>query len=543
MYLSYYDLIIKPFQINTDPRFLWMGEKHKEALSILKYGILDSRGFLLLTGDVGTGKTTLINALIRSLGDQIVVATVPDPGLEQLEFFNYVAQVFGMKQAFQTKGSFLVSFRNFLYDAYADGKKVLLIVDEAQRLNPDLLEEIRLLSNIEKEDQKLLNIFFVGQIEFNNFLLEPRNRALRQRITLNFNIDPLSQSETRQYIEHRLLIAGSTRKIFSPDAFQEIYNFSRGYPRLINIICDHALLTGFVEENEKIKLKTIKECARELSIPSADRKFVEGRKKEFDRGNHTSSFKFSNLSFKRISAYSLTLFLLAFISLLFLWPERMNSYFSVLTRLFGHDPAVRSPLNADNKLPKAANGKKNPITFQKVLPPSTGGLSTEDVSTGSASTNQAALSKKAPDPTSRQGSLKRAIRGGSRETGEDSNPKPFDTSRDLIRNQKFVVYYDFNSNDLSKEATQMLDGLAKKIIANPTLKIDVKGYTDASGNYTYNQKLSEFRANIVKSYLMAKGVEAANITTVGLGPGNPAGGGNIKQDSKASRRVEIELHF
>jgi general secretion pathway protein A len=278
MYLSYYNLNEKPFQISTDPKFLWLGEKHKEALAILTYGILDNKGFLLLTGDVGTGKTTIINTLLNNLDDDIIAAHVPDPDLEHLDFFNFVANVFSIDKKFSTKGEFLNHLSKFLHDAYSKNKKALLIIDEAQRLKPELLEEIRLLSNIERQDTKLLNIFFVGQEEFNKILIEPENRALRQRITINYYIEPLTENETKEYIKHRLNIAGSEKNIFSSSAIREIFFFSKGFPRLINIICDLALLTGYVKEQKTINELIIKECAKELQIPTE--KAIEDDKKK-----------------------------------------------------------------------------------------------------------------------------------------------------------------------------------------------------------------------------------------------------------------------
>ena len=268
MYLEHYGLKVKPFQISADPRFLWLGSKHKEALAILKYGIFDNRGFLLLSGDVGTGKTTLIHALIRDLGDDTVVATVPDPGLELMDFYRYIARAFGLQAPFETKEKFLEVFKAFLLHNESQNKKVLLIIDEAQRLTSDLLEEIRLLSNIEKDYTKLLNIFFVGQNEFNDIILKQKNRPLRQRITINYNIDPLEQHEVMEYINFRLGVAGCKDPLFTGDAVKEVFAFSEGYPRLINIVCDHALLTGFVQGLARITGSIVSECAEELSIRS-----------------------------------------------------------------------------------------------------------------------------------------------------------------------------------------------------------------------------------------------------------------------------------
>ena len=266
MYLSYYNLASKPFQMSTDPDFLWLGEKHKEALATLKYAIIENKGILAMTGDVGTGKTTLINALIQSLGDDTLVATIYDPSLGVLEFFNIVSNAFDMGRTFHGKGEFLIYFKQFLKEVRAQNKKVLLIIDEAQTISNELLEEVRLLSNLEDEYVRLLNIFFVGQDEFVDILKEYKNRALRQRITLSYYIKPLTLSETESYIRHRLNIAGAKAHIFSSDAVQEIFSFSSGYPRLINIICDHALLSGYVRELLIITADMIKECKEELQI-------------------------------------------------------------------------------------------------------------------------------------------------------------------------------------------------------------------------------------------------------------------------------------
>ncbi|UCD31119.1 MAG: AAA family ATPase, partial [Desulfobacterales bacterium] len=266
MYLSHYDLNAYPFQMSTDPKFLWLGEKHKEALATLKYAIFENKGVIALTGDVGTGKTTLINALIEDLGDDIVVTTIYDPGLEMLEFFNIVAVAFSMGVTFTNKGQFLIHFRQFLQKAREQKKKVLLIIDEAQRIGPELLEEVRLLSNLEAEHIRLLNIFFIGQNEFVDILQEDVNRALRQRIAINYEIQPLTVKETESYVKHRLRIAGAKTSIFTQVSIQEIYAFSSGYPRLINIICDHALLSGFVNGVKSIDSDIIRECRKELQI-------------------------------------------------------------------------------------------------------------------------------------------------------------------------------------------------------------------------------------------------------------------------------------
>ena len=266
MYESFYGLTKKPFQITTDPSFLWMGKKHREALSTLKYGVMDNKGFLLLTGEVGTGKTTLINRLVQDIDGKAYTAKIPDPGLSKYDFYRMVSRYFGLPIEVRTKSDFLEPFSRFLNDAHEEKKSVLLLIDEAQRLKHDLMEEIRLLSNLERQDAKLLNIFFVGQSEFNSILLQPENRALMRRITITYNIDPLDQSETCEYIRHRLKTAGAGYDIFSSAAMEAVFEFSRGYPRQINIICDLAMFFSSQVSRRTISRKIVRQCRERISF-------------------------------------------------------------------------------------------------------------------------------------------------------------------------------------------------------------------------------------------------------------------------------------
>jgi general secretion pathway protein A len=268
MYLKHYKLKVKPFDLSPRPDLLWLGEKHKEALSVLEYGIHHNMGFVLLTGEVGVGKTALIRRLISSLDAQTLVAHITDPDLDNSDFFKILADHFNLERNFVSKGEFLIAFEKFLRQTHAANKKVLLIVDEAQRLNNVLLDQIRVLSNIELDDRKLISIFLVGQPELKKILFDDLNRAFRQRIAINYNIETLSESETAQYIEHRLAMAGATDQIFQPDAIRQIHRYSQGHPRLINIICDYALLTGYSAGVETIDAALITECKQDLAIDS-----------------------------------------------------------------------------------------------------------------------------------------------------------------------------------------------------------------------------------------------------------------------------------
>jgi type II secretory pathway predicted ATPase ExeA len=270
MYLSFYGLQQKPFPVSTNPSFVWLGKMHKKVLAILQYGILQDQGFLVLTGDVGTGKTTLVNALINTLGDDVAVAKVPDPGLELIDFLNYISHAFGMDKRFACKEDFLIHFDRFLQGSAAAGKKVLLIIDEAQRLNSALLEEIRQLSNIEEHQTKVLNILFAGQNLFNDFLQESGNRALSQRIAINAAIGPLSIDDTADYIRQSLKIAGAEKDIFSTDALRNVHEFSGGFLRRINIICDHAMFLGYLQGRKTVTVDMVRECAEDLCLPDVE---------------------------------------------------------------------------------------------------------------------------------------------------------------------------------------------------------------------------------------------------------------------------------
>lgn len=253
MYTSFYKLRKKPFEMNSELSFLWLGKNHEKAFSVLQYGIRHNNGLLLLVGHAGTGKTLLIKAFIQSLGKggegaegvgDVEYAVIEDPRLERIDFYNAIARGFGLKAVFTSKVEFLLQFSQFLHEAAGKDKKVLLLVDDCHLLSQEMLEELRLLSNIEKAGAKLINIFFVGQPEFDNMLLQQKNRALRQRLTLSAELKSLTVEETDSYIRHRLKIAGTEAPLFVAEAVQVIHRFSQGIPLYINAICDRVLENG-----------------------------------------------------------------------------------------------------------------------------------------------------------------------------------------------------------------------------------------------------------------------------------------------------------
>jgi type II secretory pathway predicted ATPase ExeA len=270
MYTSFYNLKEKPFNLTPSPRFLYLGETHKEALSLLTYGVMERKGFVLLTGEVGTGKTTIVQTLLGDLNSSVKYVSLSNPTLSAKDFLFYVASGLGLKTQFESKGSFLIHFENFLQTLLHQQQNVLLIVDEAQKLSLTLLEEIRLLSNMETADEKLINIFLVGQPELNQKLSHPECRPLLQRISIRYHINPLHMTETESYIKTRLKLAGARdTKLFSKKVIRAIHSYARGYPRMINILCDNALLLGYSNGKKHITVEMIEECYNDLQLPES----------------------------------------------------------------------------------------------------------------------------------------------------------------------------------------------------------------------------------------------------------------------------------
>ncbi|UCH08680.1 MAG: Flp pilus assembly complex ATPase component TadA [Deltaproteobacteria bacterium] len=272
MYTAFYDLKEKPFNLTPSSRFLYLGESHREALNMLRYGVMERKGFILLTGEIGTGKTTMIQALLTTLDDSVRCIYLSNPLLTVEEFMDYLAfSAFKKKVHFRSKADFLVEFEEFLGECLRDQTNVILIIDEAQRLSFELLEEIRLLSNMETGDEKLINIFLVGQPELNDRLREQRCLPLLQRISMRYHIPPLDLEGTRGYVATRLKIAGAKDpgSIFSTSAVKELHDCSQGYPRMINILADNALLLGYSQGKKSITASMVKHCHDDMRLDDA----------------------------------------------------------------------------------------------------------------------------------------------------------------------------------------------------------------------------------------------------------------------------------
>jgi general secretion pathway protein A len=268
MYEQFYGLNENPFSVTPNPQYVYLGENHREALAQLLYGVREKKGFIVITGEVGTGKTTLLHYLLNKMSESNHARTafLFNPKLTVRDFIQYILRDLGIDATRGTKTDYLQILHQYLLDAYQKNENVVLIVDEAQGLNPELLEEIRLLSNFETSTSKLLQIVLVGQPELNKTLMQPGFRQLKQRINMRYHLHPLSGPETKAYIEKRLRVAGARQPIFTEDALKEIYRKSRGVPRLINILCDNALLSGYALEKKLVNHDLIREAAEDLKL-------------------------------------------------------------------------------------------------------------------------------------------------------------------------------------------------------------------------------------------------------------------------------------
>jgi general secretion pathway protein A len=267
MYTSFFGLSEKPFAITPDPRYLYLSERHAEALAHLLYGINESGGFIQLTGEVGTGKTTVVRTLLSRVPHHADVAVILNPRVTPVEFLLTICEELGLPIAEADRNSvkqMVDALNQRLLSAHAEGRRVIVIVDEAQNLSAEVLEQVRLLTNLETPTQKLLQIILIGQPELRELLDRNDLRQLAQRITGRYHLKPLSREETQGYVRHRLRVAGASGEIFTPGALRELHRLSAGIPRVINVSCDRALLGAYTQETRKVSAALVRQAAGEV---------------------------------------------------------------------------------------------------------------------------------------------------------------------------------------------------------------------------------------------------------------------------------------
>src|SRR5437870_2186922 len=268
MYKEFFGLRANPFNVNPDPRYLFLTRHTEEALACLTYGIQSRKGFVLLSGEVGTGKTTLINKLLEWLRlQQVATAFIFNARMNVPQFLDYMMADFGIPCDSRTKSQVLLRLYNWLLDRYRAGETAVLIVDEAQSLSDEVLEEIRMMTSLETFTEKLLQIVLVGQPELEQRLKQPHLRQLRQRLTLRAKTHPLSLEETKAYVAQRLRIAGSNgQQVFEPEALLDIHRYSHGIPRVVNLICEHCLVSAFVDQQKLVSPAIVEAVARDFDL-------------------------------------------------------------------------------------------------------------------------------------------------------------------------------------------------------------------------------------------------------------------------------------
>ena len=267
MYRSFFGLRALPFEASPDPRFLYLMPHVREALACLQYGVAARRGFVVLTGEVGTGKTTLLKTVLGSfIKGRVSSAFVFNPRLDVLDFLEFVLTDFGIPPTARTKSGMLLQLNRWLIDRFNDQGICVIVVDEAQNLSWELLEEIRLLTNLETSTEKLVQIVLSGQPELHEKLCQPSVRQLRQRVSLWCKTHPLTAEETGAYITERLRIAGASMPVLSPESAKVVYHYSKGIPRIINLICEHSMIEAYAEQIKPIPRRIVESVGKELDL-------------------------------------------------------------------------------------------------------------------------------------------------------------------------------------------------------------------------------------------------------------------------------------
>lgn len=537
MYKSLYNLNSKPFELTPDPSFLWLGKNHKEALSVLRDGILDNMGFLLLTGAAGMGKTTLINALTKGLKSNVVWAIISESGHDRLIFYNKIAAGFGIDKKFSSKVQFLIQFSHFLHTAHDNGQQVVLFVDDCHLLNQDMLEELRLLSNIEKADAKLIDIFFIGQPEFNETLVQPKNKAVRERLGLKAELTPLDVSETEDYIRHRLKVSGAVMKFFTARAIEVINHHSGGVPWDINNICEHALRAGSSQGKRIIDHKMVMECVQKLKNPEEMAPEEVQGLQAVEEVIKDATDSQENIS-RSWLLYTLPLLACFVFALYYFYikkdtPVAVEPYEAVVKQ------EVVKQETAVAFIPDAVEVQK--IIVKPVVPV----IQSEPVEMQPSEEKNEPQMMEATAKTTGNDEVKEVVE--VKETTPVIQAKLTSLEEKPVveekraEPEKVILGLQSNSLKLTSKANTIFLDFVDTLLHYPDAKILVKGYVSSDNDTLENIQLSEERAESVRQLLINHGVDAAQIEARGMGIQDPIATNSTSSGRLKNRRVEIEV--
>jgi general secretion pathway protein A len=572
MYLSHFGLSKKPFDISPNPEFLWLGEKHREGLAVLKYGLLENKGFLMITGEIGTGKTALIRAIHKEIKAKMIVVSIPDPGMELIDFYNILAAELNMGRSFDNKGEFLVHFKRFILNTAAAHRRLLLIIDESQRLTSALLEEIRLLSNIDLDGKVILNTFFVGQNEFKALLQKPENQAVRQRITVSYELNPLTEAEVHHYVAHRLNVAGAKKGIFTPEALKRIHHYSKGFPRLVNIICDHALMSCYARGGARIDAAIIDECGEELkvAIGTGPRKDPPAAAPPPETTAPAAGLRAAPVAAaERKSSWRGAAILAGLVLLLaggwYFAGDRVSDQ---LARWGGSKelastagagrpgPQEKQQPPASPAAPKAAAPAESPkpaaAPTAAEAPPKAPVESETAAAAQKGSAAEAAAVKPAttaaaavPESASIPPAAPPVSAAPAAPPKPPAAPVPAASPRpetaDAIRLKETVIFFTRNSTEIPIYALDTVAGIASLLKTFPEAWLVIEGHTDSAGDPGLNKIISEGRAASVKSFLESEGIDPKRLKAVGYGPDKPLESNNTPEGRTKNRRVVIRF--
>ena len=601
MYRSLYNLKSKPFELEPDPSFLWLGERHKETLFFLRYGILDNMGFLLLEGDKGTGKTTLINGLARGLKSDVEWAIISGSSNEQLDFYNEIVTGFGIDTQFTSKVEFFIQFSHFLHKAHGENKKVVLFVDDCHLLSQEILDELRLLSNIEKGDAKLIDIFFVGQPEFTEMLAVPYNHSIRQQLALKAKLVPFGANETGHYIRHRLKISGAEEEIFTPRAVQVIHDYSQGVALEINVICERALLAGSAQGKKTIDDKLIEECVQELLNPvkpdqqDAESPLVEENQAELSGEVDDQSVSAGVLNAKSRSWIPYTLAFLACIGFGFYFFSvkneipviadtdsggigQENVVAAVSEVMESQEPDVEKvvsvaepqslnePLSKEQIDPPVVQVVEEVETVEKTETIETPAVQVvEETETVETQVVQVIEGTETIDPQVVQVIaeaekiedvapviLGEVVKTSEKSAAVEEEKKELDQAVEQpgiykppplppMEPEKVFLGLQPNTLKLTRKANVIFASFVEILLQYPDAKVLVKGYVSSDNDTLENMKLSEERAESVQQLLIKRGVAAMQIEVKGMGIQDPIATNSTRAGRLKNRRVEIEV--